>query len=325
MRSVVARIGVAMLVLALGIACGVTVGTVGTAQGGGSMAASQVTGNADSQGTGSNGSGSGGTNAGGTSTGGANGGGTSTGGTSSNGSGSSPSDSKGDRWLAVAVLTFALLVIVAVLAYLYGADREYTTLAKLSVRRLGIVPPARDIPPLARQADRVDAVDAGAPPPVSIAGPSVLMIGAAQAYTASTQAGPVAADWTVTPEGLTIAPTHGETVQLTATKLGTYVLSATVTGQATPGRITVVALEAAKDSTGGAVPFIGAGYGTVLLAVVLVALATVLGLVGVLDGTALGTLLGAIVGYVFVRGASGGGSPASGGTSAQTGGGAGAS
>ncbi len=64
----------------------------------------------------------------------------------------------------------------------------------------------------------------------------------------------------------------------------------------------ITAVEAAPTSAGGVdLPFVGEGYGTVIVAVVLVALATVLGLLDVLDSSAVATLFGAVAGYIFFK------------------------
>jgi hypothetical protein len=54
-------------------------------------------------------------------------------------------------------------------------------------------------------------------------------------------------------------------------------------------------------------PFVGEGYGTILLALAILTLATVLALMGKFSSDALATLFGALGGYIFYRAAGGAG------------------
>jgi hypothetical protein len=100
--------------------------------------------------------------------------------------------------------------------------------------------------------------------------------------------------------------------------VGTYKLTATVDGTSTS--VFVAAVQPAGEAAGPRLAWVGEGYGTILIAVTVVATVTVLGLLDVLDSSALAGLFGALVGYIFLKSATGdGGSGAGGGQTAQTG------
>jgi hypothetical protein len=218
-------------------------------------------------------------------------------------------DASDNRWLAIGVLVFALAVVGVIVWYLVETEENYTELAKLSLQRVGVIPPARVITPFAAGV----ALDPGTPPgaQLTISGPGVLAVGETQAYAAKLGTEQAEVTWTATPDGLTIDPAQGATVQVTATRVDTYALQATGGDGTQPATVTVAVVKPAKD-TGGGIPFAGSGYGAVIIAIVLIAVATVLGLLDVLDSTAIGTLLGAIAGYIFVRQGGGGGGGAGG-------------
>ena len=126
-----------------------------------------------------------------------------------------------------------------------------------------------------------------------------MTVGKPAEYKATGNGSDVAA-WSVTGDGATVAPVQGGATKLTATAAGSYELTVNVANTSATAPITAV--EAAPTSAGGVdIPFVGEGYGTVIVAVVLVALATVLSLLAVLDSSAVATLFGAVAGYIFFK------------------------
>lgn len=244
---------------------------------------------------------------------------TTSGGASSSGDADKQNDDD-DVSLVVLVLLFGLLVIVAMLIYLYAIQSRHYETVDAIVSVGGDIPPAVSVGTFAL--DRGDV-------PVTIDGPGIVTVGKPAAFTARQGSTEVIVDWSVeparenAPAGASVDPANGATTKLTATTAGSYKLTAKLQGQMAD-QVTVMAVAPAGGGSGGAgLAFIGEGYGTLVLAIVVLAAATVLGILDILDGAALATLFGTIVGYIFVKGAvatSGGGGQAGG---AQGGGGQG--
>jgi hypothetical protein len=208
------------------------------------------------------------------------------------------------RGLAVGVLVFGLLVILMLFGYLAWAEDRYFNFAKSFLRRTGRAPPTRDVPARLLLTTLLETKAGTASLVIDM--PHALTVGEEQPAHAKLGDKAVVAKWTVDPStGLTIDPAEGETVKVKAEEAGTYKVTATAAGHSITAPVTVAEAENGGDR--GGVPFVGAGYGTILIAIVLIVAATVLGLLDILDSQALATLFGALAGYVFVKGASGGG------------------
>jgi hypothetical protein len=213
------------------------------------------------------------------------------------------------------VLGFGVIALVGALAYLWANDRKYFDLARRSLNKLGDIPAAQSIPSI--DAGRAEA-EGEAPAPSPVVGPAVLAVGDIQSYSVKVDDPAATVAWAADPaDGLAISPTNGPVVNVTANKVGTYTVSATVTAAAgaTTNAASVTVVQAVRGAL-GAIPFVGAGYGTVVVAIVLIATAGVLGILSILDKEAIATLFGAIV-ALFVRG------PLSGGIGGAGGGGGG--
>jgi hypothetical protein len=205
-----------------------------------------------------------------------------------------------DSGIVVAVLAFGLLVIVALLVYLYLIQERYFDAAERALGRLGKVPPAQEVTAIASGAPVT--FGATAAEPLKITGPAVLAVGGdGEAYTVAPGDGE--AQWSInTPDDgasdvASVAPATGGTVRVVAKKAGTFIIN--VTRGAGSGSYTVTAVDLSSESR---LPLVGAGYGTLLIALVLLTGAIVLGLEDVLSGEAIATLFGALAGYVFLKG-----------------------
>jgi hypothetical protein len=144
---------------------------------------------------------------------------------------------------------------------------------------------------------------------VRVDGPASITVGEPAEYRALKADAEVDAEWTVSPAGsATWTPTSGKTVAVTATKADA---AYTVTAKAGDEMASKEVKAAAKPDTATTIPFVGKGWGTIVIVVALLTFATVLGLTDSLDKGALATLFGAIAGYAFHHGVTSGGGPTS--------------
>lgn len=97
-------------------------------------------------------------------------------------------------------------------------------------------------------------------------------------------------------------------VRIIASESGVYVLrgSCTIDGVTYAGEVSVIALERAPGKI-LTIPWVGAGYGSILISVIVVGVLLILGLTEVLEGDAIAPILGALIGYIFGKSAGGGG------------------
>jgi hypothetical protein len=201
-------------------------------------------------------------------------------------------------------LIFGGLVIAAFLVYLYRVQDRFFDLGG-ELARLGRGVRAEPVGALV-PSDVRDLVDATSE--LEISGPGLIAVGenGAQTYSvapadagASAVSAPAggATSWSVTPaDAASVQPATGDSVKVTATRPGVFKVNAQRDGSA--GSVVVTAV----DVSGGAtLPFVGAGYGTILIALALLTLATALGMEEVLSGEAIATLFGAVAGYIFLK------------------------
>jgi hypothetical protein len=198
-----------------------------------------------------------------------------------------------NKTVAGGVLVFALLVIVALLAYLsFIQDKAYGLFEQALGKGTATLHGSSGVAAFVSE-DR-DALESAG---IKVSGPATVTVGKPAEYKATGNGSALAA-WSVAGDGATVAPADGGATKLTATAAGSYELTVSVANTSATASITAV--EAAPTSAGGVdIPFVGEGYGTVIVAVVLVALAAVLGLLDVLDSSAVATLFGAVAGYIF--------------------------
>jgi hypothetical protein len=227
-----------------------------------------------------------------------------TGSNGSNGSGDSSSGENGNlRLTAVAFIAFALLVIGAVLLYLNSAQKRFYETIRAAIRRLGTIPPAESIPSF-----QAGVAAAASTSTLKIVGPSVLKVGEATTFTALVDGVEASATWAVEPsDGISDPGAEASSVALTASKAGTFKITATATGadgQPVSDSVQVTALQVPDKLP--ALPLIGAGYGTVTIAIVAITAVVVLGMLDFLDGQALATFFGGIIGYIFLKAGQGG-------------------
>lgn len=235
-------------------------------------------------------------------------------------------------WLILATLLFALLALAMLFLYTYKIQsRSYVTMEKLG--GLGKTVTVTSTAPFVRAGDEKESLRL-AEQVLKVAGPSVVSVGVESAeFTATigSELAPPETKWTVTPGTVaTLNSKNGPVVKIIAAKSGAFTLAAEVSAAAhdkpssgvspealadlspeaiarlkpealRPGKmrseVQVVAIEPVMNAV--EVPFVGRGYGSMAMAIVLVAAVIILGLAGTLSGEGVATLLGGLLGYIF--------------------------
>lgn len=213
-------------------------------------------------------------------------------------------DDEDNRWLAVAVLLFGAGVVVAFLVYLRWAQDKYFGFVRTAMRRGLTIP----------QAEPVSAIAAGfavqPAKPLQIKGDAMVVVGEKAEFKAVAADGttPIEATWSVPQDTATLESegqnghtVGGESVRLTALRAGVFLLSAEADGDSDEVSLTSIVAPAEAPK----LPFVGSGYGAIIVAVAILTIAGVLSLAGKLASEAVATLFGALAGYIFLKGATG--------------------
>ena len=211
------------------------------------------------------------------------------------------------------LLLFAVIVTGLIVLYLRQAQDRYF-LASERLGRLGIVTSPEVISTTAAAAtgSLESAAAAGAATSLTVTGPTRLTVGVAAEYQAAAEGGDLATTaWAATPDdALELSATTGERITVTPRKPGPASLTVTLDGNSVA---IVVTVEPAPTPTRGTtLPFVGAGFGSVLAAVIIAVLITILGIARVLGPEAIASLLGTLAGYLFGLRVGGGGGSQSG-------------
>jgi len=152
-----------------------------------------------------------------------------------------------------------------------------------------------------------------------IEGPGEVVVGTAAAFVAKVGDNEAIATWTVDPPAAAELPA-GDTnrLLLVARQPGPFKLTAKVGGEASEPKQVNARPASAKASV---LPFLGAGWGGVVVGIVIASITAALGFAHALSTDAVATILGALVGYVVAKSQ---GEPGPGGGSSGGGGSGGA-
>jgi len=198
-------------------------------------------------------------------------------------------------------LVFGFLAIVAVLAFLYFDRRRSFALVRTAARKNRQVKPEEE-----HALQTAMALRGGAG--IEIVGTTDIEVGAPTTY--KTKSGDDVS-WSVTGQlafhDPAAAGTASSSVRIVGQAAGSGVLSATaqIAGRTESAShdITVTS-DPRQDTTAGlAVPFLGMGYGSVIISLAVASVTAALGIAGVLNGQAVATILGSLVTYSVVKGA----------------------
>jgi hypothetical protein len=157
---------------------------------------------------------------------------------------------------------------------------------------------------------RGDEEDENAPsPPVTVLGPTTVARGAEALYRTVDETGkPITeedvawliVDGSITAADVTLQAPSGPFTVLSTQKLGIFILQVTA-GERTPANIPVTVVESIAEpkQSGLKAFFLGDGYGTINLALFLMAIVAALGAIGVVGDGTVSTIFGAMAGYIF--------------------------
>jgi hypothetical protein len=209
------------------------------------------------------------------------------------------------RLIALGILAlFGIAVLAIVTAFILGSgSRYFTSVERLARRGVATAPQLVTATSQPGQA----SLDGPAEPQLSVTGPDKVTVGVATAYRAMLGDAPAnEAQWTVEPaNAATVDPTTGSQVTVTAKTTGSFELKAS-SGSTSIG-ITISA--EASDAGRTLLPFIGGGWGAIIVSIVIAVIVAILGLLGVVGSEAIAALFGTLLGYLFgIRTSDAGGS-----------------
>jgi hypothetical protein len=147
------------------------------------------------------------------------------------------------------------------------------------------------------------------PPPVTVLGPTTVARGAEALYRTVDETGkPITeedvawliVDGSITAADVTLQAPSGPFTVLSTQKLGIFILQVTA-GDRTPANIPITIVESVAEpkQSGLKAFFLGDGYGTINLALFLLAIVAALGAIGVVGDGTVSTIFGAMAGYIF--------------------------
>lgn len=196
-----------------------------------------------------------------------------------------------DRWLSVGAFLFGLGFMALILRFLQGdRRRSMRALREISVR-------GQEAVVVNQQAIQPGATDGSPAVRVSISGPASVVVGIPSTFRAEASDAEVAVTWTADPQDA-VAPLPKDAsadVVVTPLRPASIILAATF--DSTTLKRTLQALP--QTGTRESVPFLGTGWGSITI-VVLVGTATlVLAILGVLDGQATAGILGTLAGVAI--------------------------
>ena len=199
------------------------------------------------------------------------------------------------------LLSFGLLLIAGIMIYVYRIQLKYYTITQ-SLSQMGVGVRATPISSFATLSSGATFTPEEAPKKLKIDGPGFVAVGSQAVFTATKESDGTLADkahWSVTPDGTLSLSEKGATVTVNALKTGPFVLSAKIDTE-TPkseGSVSVAAVD--PKATTEDIPFMGQGYGSLVIAVLIVVSVILLALTGILSGEVVATLFGGLLGYIF--------------------------
>jgi hypothetical protein len=204
---------------------------------------------------------------------------------------------------AILALTFGLLAIVAILLFLFW-DRSRSFKALQNAGETGST--TIDDQGALAGAAFVTRTTSGTVP---IVGTTTLPVNTPTTYLVKPSEGTDSPQWSIQGDA-TLGSQTGSKTQVTAKGAGAIILSVLVGSDS--GELEITATSAPKSS---AIPFLGQGYGSVVIALSVASVTAALGLTNIINGQAVAGILGSLVTYSVVRGTS----AASGGSSSKSG------
>jgi hypothetical protein len=210
--------------------------------------------------------------------------------------------------LAIATLVFAVVALLTILIYTYVAQKQFCAAAE-KLGRAGRAVKLVSVSSIEGAA--LTAVVEGAPPSKSltIEGPEAVTVGVQSSEFKATWTDgkpAIGAKWSVEPtSAASYNPVDAESsarIKVIAATVGAFKLTATATYEGTENGEKTVSLRVAAlaPETGPVeLPFIGRGYGAIVISVILITAVVILGITNVLSGQGVAALIGGLLGYIF--------------------------
>jgi hypothetical protein len=192
---------------------------------------------------------------------------------------------------AILALTFGLLAIVGILIFLFR-DRTRSFNALQGAGQKGST--SIDDQGAFAAASLVARTTSGT---IVISGPATLPLETPTTYLVKNVAGTDTPQWTIQGDA-TLGSQTGTKTQITAKGAGAINLRVVVGTE--DGELEITATAGPKSST---IPFLGQGYGSVVIALSVASVTAALGLTNIINGQAVAGILGSLVTYSVVRGA----------------------
>jgi hypothetical protein len=193
---------------------------------------------------------------------------------------------------------FALAVLLTLFVYMYYIQQRFYDVVG-SAARAGVALQATWVAPFVQQGASFGVEAAPGAAAMSITGPPSVVVGTLSPEFTLKDApeGGAQAQWTATPPtAAALIPARGPKSKVFAAEAGVFTLSVTAGDQTVTAQ---VAATAPQPSRAAELPFIGGGYGAIVIAVVLLMMVTTLAVGGFLTSEATGTLFGGLLGYIF--------------------------
>jgi hypothetical protein len=202
-------------------------------------------------------------------------------------------------WFLTALLMFGILAFAILFLYLYKTQhRFYGVFSGLAGS--GQAPDVVSVSPFTGSGQPGTLAGPSPAPLPVVSGPGVVTVGVqSDEFTVALQDTPVEdAQWSVTPAtAAALNPMMGARIRVIATLTGAFELTATVPGSGATASVQVAAI--APERSNGNLPFVGSGFGSIAVTILLVVGVTALAFNGSLGGEAVATLFGGLLGYVF--------------------------
>lgn len=195
-------------------------------------------------------------------------------------------------WFTGAVLVFAASALFGFLFYIYKIQDRFYRTAEGAIR-LGSIPRVSSVATFPRTAYVGE---------LTIEGPPIVPVGAtSDEFVARTDGKPATdVDWGIEPSDAaawrSVESGSNAKITVTAARAGAFKLLATSGGfQSQPLQVVAVPPSGKQAD----LPFVGQDFGTVLIAIILVAAVVLLAIGGILGAEAVATFFGGLLGYIF--------------------------
>ncbi len=215
-----------------------------------------------------------------------------------------PTDTTGEQrqgWdlkstYAISLLGFGVVALVPFLIYVWWMQARFYSLTQDQANK-GSKVSFESVPLSARVLESLQATDA--PPPI-LEGPVLLTVGEASTDFTVKVAGQdptTEVSWSILPADAAVAlPSVKGKNQIIAAKPGAFQVVVSVGGQSATLDVAAVAAAPAAELK---IPFIGEGFASFYIALVILILVATLGILDILTGEAIATIMGALAGYIF--------------------------